>query len=200
MKVVLELFLPAGKVKKKKISFCFCVVCQPRTAFTIMWHSVPPVTTRGDCWKPWVIVIQKVTCEGAERTPCPAGMEDVNEGRKVGVDLMQREQNKKSDLFIERRPMVSLQNGLLQHHFCSEFSPKWSGCCMSSGCDINAALINIHMFLAMFSALCSSKGHYCSRSSSWIYPTGKCDFILFVFICWVQVQIPTKVIWVKINV
>lgn len=68
-------------------------------------------------------MIQKVTCdEGAEHTPCPAGMEDVNEGRKVGVDLMQREQNKKSDLFIEPRPMVSLQNGLLQHHFCSFWS------------------------------------------------------------------------------
>lgn len=41
-------------------------------------------------------------CEGEEHTPCPAGMVDLNEGRKVGVDLMQGEQNKKSELFIER--------------------------------------------------------------------------------------------------
>lgn len=33
---------------------------------------------------------------------CSAGMVDLNEGRKVGVDLMQGEQNKKSELFIER--------------------------------------------------------------------------------------------------
>lgn len=31
----------------------------------------------------------------------PAGMVDLNEGRKGGEDLMQKEQNKKSDLFIE---------------------------------------------------------------------------------------------------
>lgn len=58
---------------KKKENIIWLVCCL--SASDCVHHHVtqrvpprPPVITRGHCWKPWVIVIQKVTSEGAEHT------------------------------------------------------------------------------------------------------------------------------------